>query len=123
MLRSELGATLGKDRFLRKITATANLRHPHILPRFDSGEAAGLLHYVMHCIASNGDSAHCCRAYALSPSPPSLPSSPRAYERTSKQRRCALRDVRVDVARADYSRSHSTLPAFKDSDPIILQGL
>ena len=47
VLRPELGATLGKERFLREITTTANLRHPRILPLFDSGEAAGLLYYVM----------------------------------------------------------------------------
>jgi Tol biopolymer transport system component len=42
-----LGATLGSDRFLREIKVTAQLRHPHILPLFDSGEAAGLLWYTM----------------------------------------------------------------------------
>jgi predicted ATPase len=47
VLRPELAAILGPDRFLREITTTANLRHPHILPLFDSGEAAGFLFYVM----------------------------------------------------------------------------
>ena len=37
VLRSELAAALGADRFLREIETTANLRHPHILPLFDSG--------------------------------------------------------------------------------------
>ena len=40
-----LGA--GRDRFLREIRIAANLSHPHILPLFDSGEADGLLYYVM----------------------------------------------------------------------------
>jgi serine/threonine-protein kinase len=47
VLRPELAAALGHDRFLREITTTASLRHPHILPLYDSGEAAGLLFYVM----------------------------------------------------------------------------
>lgn len=47
VLRHELAAALGAERFLREITTTANLRHPNILPLFDSGEAAGLLFYVM----------------------------------------------------------------------------
>ncbi|MHC4107209.1 MAG: protein kinase domain-containing protein [Planctomycetota bacterium] len=47
VLRSELAAALGKERFLREITTTANLRHPHILPLYDSGEAGDFLYYVM----------------------------------------------------------------------------
>ncbi|HEY7682270.1 MAG TPA: protein kinase [Gemmatimonadales bacterium] len=39
VLRPELAATLGPERFLREIETTANLRHPHILPLFDSGRA------------------------------------------------------------------------------------
>jgi eukaryotic-like serine/threonine-protein kinase len=47
MLRPELCASLGADRFLREIEIVAGLRHPHILPLYDSGEADGLLYYVM----------------------------------------------------------------------------
>ncbi|MBI3981768.1 MAG: protein kinase [Gemmatimonadetes bacterium] len=47
VLRPELAAALGHGRFLREITTTANLRHPHILPLYDSGEAGGFLYYVM----------------------------------------------------------------------------
>ncbi len=47
VLRPELAAALGRDRFLREVTTTANLRHPHILPLFDSGEADEFLFYVM----------------------------------------------------------------------------
>ncbi|MFL5513588.1 MAG: protein kinase domain-containing protein, partial [Gemmatimonadales bacterium] len=47
VLRPELAAALGRDRFLREVTTTANLRHPHILPLFDSGEAGEFLFYVM----------------------------------------------------------------------------
>ncbi|MFC1575973.1 serine/threonine-protein kinase, partial [Gemmatimonadota bacterium] len=47
VLRPELGAVMGTDRFLAEIRTTANLSHPHILPLHDSGEADGLLFYVM----------------------------------------------------------------------------
>ncbi|MBX3173416.1 MAG: protein kinase [Gemmatimonadaceae bacterium] len=47
VLRPELAEALGAERFLQEITTTANLRHPHILPLFDSGEAGGSLFYVM----------------------------------------------------------------------------
>jgi serine/threonine-protein kinase len=47
VLRPELAATLGGERFLQEIRVTANLQHPHILPLYDSGEADGLLYYVM----------------------------------------------------------------------------
>ena len=47
VLRPELAATIGADRFLAEIATTANLRHPHILPLFDSGDADGALFYVM----------------------------------------------------------------------------
>jgi eukaryotic-like serine/threonine-protein kinase len=47
VLRPELGAILGAERFLREIQLTASLQHPHILPLLDSGEAGGLLYYVM----------------------------------------------------------------------------
>ncbi len=50
VLRSELAAALGAERFLREIETTANLRHPHILPLYDSGEACGFLYYVMPLI-------------------------------------------------------------------------
>ena len=47
VLRPELAAILGAERFLKEVDVTANLGHPHILPLFDSGEADGLLYYVM----------------------------------------------------------------------------
>ncbi len=43
VLKPELAAAVGHERFLREITTTANLRHPHILPLYDSGEADGFL--------------------------------------------------------------------------------
>jgi serine/threonine-protein kinase len=47
VLRPELGSMLGPERFGREIQMAAALNHPHILPLHDSGEAAGLLFYVM----------------------------------------------------------------------------
>jgi hypothetical protein len=47
VLRPELSAILGAGRFLAEIKTTANLQHPHILSLFDSGEADGLVFYVM----------------------------------------------------------------------------
>ena len=51
VLRPELGAVMGPARFLREIRLAATLSHPHILPLLDSGEADGLLFYVMPFIA------------------------------------------------------------------------
>ena len=47
VLKPELAAVVGAERFLAEIKTTANLQHPHILPLFDSGEANGFLFYVM----------------------------------------------------------------------------
>ena len=47
VMRPELAATLGADRFLREVEIAAQLNHPHILPMYDSGEADGVLYYVM----------------------------------------------------------------------------
>ena len=47
VLRPELAAALGHERFLREIEIAAGLSHPHIVPLYDSGEAGGVLFYVM----------------------------------------------------------------------------
>jgi serine/threonine-protein kinase len=51
LLRPELGAVLGGERFLREIHTAAGLNHPHILALHDSGEVDGLLYYVMPYVA------------------------------------------------------------------------
>ncbi len=43
VLKAELAAVLGAERFVQEIKTTANLQHPHILPLFDSGEADSFL--------------------------------------------------------------------------------
>ena len=47
VLKPDLAQTLGAERFLREIRLAASLSHPHILPLFDSGDAGGVLYYVM----------------------------------------------------------------------------
>jgi serine/threonine-protein kinase len=47
VLRPELSQAIGGDRFLREIEVSARLQHPHIVPLYDSGDAAGILYYVM----------------------------------------------------------------------------
>jgi serine/threonine-protein kinase len=58
VLKPELGAVLGPERFLAEIRVTANLQHPNLLPLFDSGEADGLLFYVMPFV--EGESLRSC---------------------------------------------------------------
>ena len=47
VLKPELAAVIGAERFLAEIKTTANLQHPHIVPLFDSGAVDGLLYYIM----------------------------------------------------------------------------
>ena len=58
VLHPELAAAVGPERFLREIRTTAQLDHPHILPVFDSGQAAGLLWYTMPYV--EGESLRQC---------------------------------------------------------------
>ncbi len=51
VIRPDLVAAVGSERFLREIEITANLNHPHILPLLDSGAHDGLLYYVMPYVA------------------------------------------------------------------------
>jgi hypothetical protein len=51
VIRPEVSAAIGAERFLQEIKLTAHLQHPHILPLYDSGSAEGLLYYVMPYVA------------------------------------------------------------------------
>jgi serine/threonine protein kinase/tetratricopeptide (TPR) repeat protein len=72
VLRPELTAALGADRFLLEIQIAARLQHPHILPLYESGEADGLFYYVMPFVA--GESL---RARLQEHGPLSLPEAVR----------------------------------------------
>jgi serine/threonine-protein kinase len=65
VLRPELGFLLGPERFNREIQVVARLNHPHILPLFDSGEADGLLFYVMPFVRGESLQARLAREKQL----------------------------------------------------------
>ena len=48
VLRPELGAAVGAERFLREIGIVARLAHPHVVPLIDSGDAGGALYYASY---------------------------------------------------------------------------
>jgi serine/threonine protein kinase len=66
VLRPELAMVLGAERFVAEFRTTAALQHPHILPLFDSGEAAGHLYYVMPFVAGETLRARLTRERQLS---------------------------------------------------------
>jgi tRNA A-37 threonylcarbamoyl transferase component Bud32 len=65
VLREELAAAVGAERFLAEIRVTASLQHPHILPLFDSGSADGLLWYAMPFVEGETLRAYLMRAGSL----------------------------------------------------------
>jgi eukaryotic-like serine/threonine-protein kinase len=65
VLHPELSAVIGGERFLAEIKVTANLQHPHILGLIDSGEADGLLYYVMPYVAGESLRARLARERQL----------------------------------------------------------
>jgi hypothetical protein len=65
VLKPELAASLGAERFLKEIEIAARLTHPHIIPLHDSGEAAGLLYYVMPFIKGESLRARLAREHRL----------------------------------------------------------
>ena len=65
VLRPELASALGAERFLQEIETSANLRHPHILPLFDSGDADGMLYYVMPLVTGESLRARLMRERQL----------------------------------------------------------
>ena len=64
VLKPELAAVLGAERFLAEIKVTANLQHPNLLPLFDSGQADGFLYYVMPYVRARP----CARGWSASAS-------------------------------------------------------
>ncbi len=66
VMKPDLTASVGAERFLREIRIAAKLNHPHILPVFDSGDADGLLYYVMPFIQGESLSDLLAREQQLS---------------------------------------------------------
>ncbi|HXV16034.1 MAG TPA: serine/threonine-protein kinase, partial [Gemmatimonadaceae bacterium] len=67
VLHAETGAAIGAERFLREIQVVARLRHPHIVPLYDSGDAGGRLYYVMPYVKGESVRDHIRRAGPFSP--------------------------------------------------------
>ncbi|MDB4892042.1 MAG: protein kinase [Gemmatimonadetes bacterium] len=65
VLREEVAAAIGAERFLAEIRVTASLQHPHILPLFDSGNAEGLLWYAMPFVEGETLRSHLARVGTL----------------------------------------------------------
>jgi len=65
VLREELTAAVGAERFLAEIRVTASLQHPHILPLFDSGSEGGLLWYAMPYVEGPTLRTHLAQVGAL----------------------------------------------------------
>src|SRR5215203_1087715 len=65
VLRPELSAELGAERFLREIAIAGALHHPHIIPLYDSGEADGLLFYAMPLVEGESLRARIARERQL----------------------------------------------------------
>ena len=90
VLKPELAALVGADRFLAEIKTTAKLQHPHILPLFDSGEAEGFLYYVMPYVEDES-----------------------LRQRLSREKQLPVDEsirIGVDVARAlDYAHEHGVV--------------
>jgi Tol biopolymer transport system component len=90
VLRPELAAVIGAERFLAEIRLTASLQHPHILPLHDSGEADSFLFYVMPHVA--GESLR---------------------DRLSRERQLPIADavrIATDIASAlDYAHRHGVI--------------
>jgi serine/threonine-protein kinase len=102
VLRPELGAVIGPDRFLAEIRTTATLQHPHILPLLDSGQADGLLYYVMPFV--EGESLR---------------------DRLNRERQLPVEEavrVAIEVATAiDYAHRHNVIHRDLKPENILLQ--
>jgi serine/threonine-protein kinase len=102
VLKPDLGAVLGVERFLSEIKVTANLQHPNLLPLFDSGAVDGLLYYVMPFV--EGESLR---------------------SRLDREKQLPIDDaIRIAVAIAnalDYAHSHGVIHRDLKPENILMQ--
>ena len=103
VLHPQLSAVIGSERFLKEIELTANLQHPHILPLFDSGEAGGLLYYVMPYVEGETLRARLDRERQLS-----IPD--------------ALRIAREVADALSYAHAHGVVHRDVKPENVLLQG-
>jgi serine/threonine-protein kinase len=103
MLRPELSAALGTERFLREIRIVAGLQHPHVLPLYDSGEAGGSLYYVMPFVEGESLRDRLQRDRPLHP-------------------RHAVRIAREVASALDYAHGHGVVHRDIKPENILLSG-
>ncbi|MGH7630284.1 MAG: protein kinase domain-containing protein [Gemmatimonadales bacterium] len=103
MLRPELSAALGSERFLREIRIIAGLQHPHILPLHDSGDADGNLYYVMPFVEGESLRQRLDREGALPPAD-------------------AVRIAREVASALDYAHAHGVVHRDIKPENILLAG-
>src|SRR5688572_2300482 len=103
MLRPELSAAIGSDRFLREIRIVAGLQHPHILPLHDSGDAGGSLYYVMPFVEGESLRARLDRGGALPPAE-------------------TVRIAREVASALDYAHAHGVIHRDIKPENILLTG-
>jgi hypothetical protein len=115
VLHPDLGAALGSDRFLSEIRTTARLQHPHSLPLLDSGNADGLLYYVMPVVTGETLRARLTRDQQLP-----IPETVRHSSRCGMYRRMGASSLwsallRMRRRRWSSSRPTATMPASSGS--------
>jgi serine/threonine-protein kinase len=103
MLRPELSAALGAERFLREIRIVAGLQHPHILPLHDSGDAGGSLYYVMPFVEGESLRQRLDRERTVAP-------------------REAVRIAREVASALDYAHGHGVVHRDIKPENILLSG-
>ena len=104
VLKPELAAVLGAERFVPEIKTTAALQHPNILPLFDSGEAGGFLFYVMPFVEGE-----------------TLRANTRPRDTAWRGRECEAGDARWPT-RCEYAHRHGVVHRDIKPENILLHG-
>ena len=109
VLDPELSKSLGVERFLREIELAARLTHPHILPVHDSGEAAGIIYYVMPFV--EGESLRHRMDRATSTSRSALVARSRTHSRTHISRASSIATSSPRTCSCSRDTRHSPISA------------